>query len=331
MSIPDFGPAHYSPSPGMNGRRLRSNTPLNLSLDADDTNSYLYVLQSASEECVRGLFSLQKVAPTIALTSVFAEDVHTLLYTVGNVEVALHQFVDRELVGAESLHRRREQGATLQDAIGNVGSHLKSAVQGSLLAGGIASLLHLFALCLRRINEQLETLLALEEQGEAYAEIAATAACSAFLVRSSARRGHVIKALRAAASVVGTGCAARALLLRLRRRRAAATLHKSSVRLALILQLWWLATSVPQRAHKHRSSSYIELDRLAYGSRQQSGASENGGAGAHSPPHHIGGSSWRRRRGPPLSQQQPQLVEWRGGGASPPRRTSRSVGVGRPR
>ena len=117
MSIPDFGPAHDSPSPGLNGRRLRSNSPLNLSLDADDTNSYLYVLQSASEECVRGLFSLQKVAPTIALTSVFAEDVHTLLYTVGNVEVALHQFVDRELVGAESLHRRREQGATLQDAI----------------------------------------------------------------------------------------------------------------------------------------------------------------------------------------------------------------------
>ena len=252
----------------------------------------------------------------------FAEDVHTLLFLVGNVEVALHQFVDRELVGAESLHRRREQGATHQDAIGNVGSHLKSAVQGSLLAGGIASLLHLFALCLRRINEQLETLLALEEQGEAYAEIAATAACSAFPVLK--RRGHVIS-LRAAASVVGTGCAARALLLRLRRRRAAATLHKSSVP-ALILQLWWLATSVLQRAHKHRSRHRARPAGVAAAERREREWRRGRALAAH----HIGAAAGGGDGGH-LSQQQPQLVErgWRR--SSPPRRTSRSVGVGRSR
>jgi acetyl esterase/lipase/uncharacterized membrane protein YgcG len=275
MSVPDLAssPHHPSSSVGERGRR-RSTTPLNLSLDSDDTNSYLSVLQSASEECVRGLGCLQKVAPKLPTTSVFAEDVHTLLYTVGNVEVALHQFVDRELVGAESLHRRREQGATLQDALGKA-TNLRSTLQGSLLAGGIASLLHLFALCLRRINEQLEAILELEELGEAYGELVATAACVAFVRRVSSRRGPYQTA-RAIATVVGTGCAARALLLRLRRRRAAAALHRSQQRLTLILQLWWLATSVLQRAHKHKSSSYIELDRL---SRQQSAGDGGGGGG----------------------------------------------------
>ena len=114
---------------------------LSMSLDTDDNNSYLSVLQRASEECVRGLATLQKVAPALPLSSMFAPDVHTLLFVVGNVEVALHQFVDRELLerGGLSVGRRREQGARLQDALGRA-NNLKSTVQGSLLAGGIASL-----------------------------------------------------------------------------------------------------------------------------------------------------------------------------------------------
>ena len=80
-----------------------------MSLDTDDNNSYLSVLQRASEECVRGLATLQKVAPALPLSSMFAPDVHTLLFVVGNVEVALHQFVDRELLGVRGLSDTRSQ------------------------------------------------------------------------------------------------------------------------------------------------------------------------------------------------------------------------------
>ena len=58
----------------------------------------------------------------------------------------------------------------------------KSSVKASLLAGGIASLLHLFTLTLRRLNEQLERLLAIEQAGDAYPELAASAV-AAFCLR----------------------------------------------------------------------------------------------------------------------------------------------------
>ena len=264
-----------SPNGNINNRNGRSTTPLNLSLDSDDNNSYLSVLQSASEECVRGLGCLQKVAPALSLSSVFAQDVHTLLYTVGNVEVALHQFVDRELLPQGGLGvRRREQGARLQDALGRA-NNLKSTVQGSLLAGGIASLLHLFSQTLRRMNEQLEELMEIEEAGDAYGELATSVVCGLLLRRASARRSS---RARGVATVLGAGAAVRFLLLRLQRRRAAAALGRSQARLSLVLQLWWLATSVLQRATKHNSQqrnlSYIELDRLA---RQHTSGSGGGG------------------------------------------------------
>ena len=133
-----------------------------------EEDSHVSVLFAASEECVASLSLLSRVAPSLSLASGFSRDVHTLLYLVGNVETALHLFVDRELLGErEGFGRRREQGGKLQDALGRA-TRLKSTVKASLLAGGIASLLHLFALTLRRLNGQLEHLLKMESDGDAY-------------------------------------------------------------------------------------------------------------------------------------------------------------------
>jgi hypothetical protein len=187
---------------------------------------------------------LSRVAPVLRLTSIFAQDVHTLLYLIGNVETALHQFVDRELLGTEPWQKRREHGARLQDALTKAVS-LKSTVKASLLAGGIASLLHLFALTMRRLNGQLEQLISIERSGDAYAELAGVAVSAAVLRRTHATRHKHVRALATAA---GAACAARAALLRLRRRRHLQLLNRSQERLNLLLQLWWLATSVLQRA-----------------------------------------------------------------------------------
>ena len=224
-----------------------------------EEDSHVVVLTAACEELFESLALLGRLAPVLPLTSVFAKDVHTLLYLVGNVETALHQFVDRELLGPEQWNRRREHGARLQDALGRATS-AKSTVKASLLAGGIASLLHLFALTLRRLNGQLEALQPLEEAGDAYLEMAAAGACAVLVRRTSHGRAPRVRAL---ATAFGATCAARALLVRARRRRHLHRLHASQERLSLILQLWWLATSVLQRATKHNSSSYIELDKLA--------------------------------------------------------------------
>jgi hypothetical protein len=194
-------------------------------LREDPNESYLYTLHAASEGCVECCAILQRVAPELSLKSPFARDVHTLLYLVGNVEVALHQFVDRELLDREPWVRRREQGARLQDALERSRT-TKATVKASLLAGGIASLLHLFALTLRRLNEQLERLLAIEQAGNAYPEIAATIAAAYLLRRVS--RSHVPHA-RTLTGLLGTGCGARALLLRLRRRHAVEKLHATQV------------------------------------------------------------------------------------------------------
>ena len=250
---------------------------------AATADTYSNTLIAASTECVDTCAQLQRVAPALALSSVFARDVHTLCYVVSNVEIALHHFVDRELL-QEAWVRRREQGARLQDALERVTSSnlLKSTVKASLLAGGIASLLHLFAMTLRRLNCQLESLLDVDRRGDAYAELAAAAAAAAVVRRSRSRR------LRAAAAIACTACIARVVQLRLTRRRAAAALNATQERLQLTLHLWGMATSVLQRAHKANSSSYLELDRLTRLSSSSSrppsplGASERGNG--HSPP-----------------------------------------------
>ena len=236
-----------------------------------EDDSHITVLFAASEECVATIEALSRIAPQLSLSSVFARDVHTVLYLVGNVETALHQFVDRELLGTEPWVRRREQGARLQDALGRAGS-LKSTVKASLLAGGIASLLHLFALTLRRLHAQLEALLPIEQSGDAYAEIATAAACGLALRKLSPRHGK----LRAIAAALGAGCAARALLLRAKRRYHLQRLNATQERLSLVLQLWWLATSVLQRANKHKSASYIELDKLERSSSQNDKQGDEG-------------------------------------------------------
>ena len=115
-------------------------------------------------------------------------------------------------------------------------------MQASLLAGGIASLLHLFALTLRTINKQLNQLLEIEHQGDAYPELLAAAAAA--LLRYRAAPGAPTR--RSLLAAFSAGCAARAMLRRLARRRAVARLNASQERLAVILQLWWLATSVLQ-------------------------------------------------------------------------------------
>ena len=220
----------------------------------DGGSSYLSVLIAAAEECVEACGGLMRISPQLSLSSVFSQDVHALLYLVSNVETTLHQFVDRELL-QEPWVRRREQGGRLQDALSRATVGLKSTVQQSLLAGGIASLLHLFALTLRRINAQLEALLEHERRGDAHLEIACAAVSAALRHRCAARRPR----LRALLGALGAGCAARVLALRWRRRRAADALHASQERLGVLLQMWWLATSVLQRAHRANSASYIEL------------------------------------------------------------------------
>ena len=64
----------------------------------------------------------------------------------------------------------------------------------------------------------------------------------------------------------------------------ALTFGSSSERLALTLQLWHLATSVLQRAHRAVASSYIELDRL---DRRESCNNAPGALPILIPPHPL--------------------------------------------
>jgi len=82
-----------------------------------------------------------------------AKHLHELVYTVTTIETLVHQFIDRELLGDADNHqvfRRRESGAKLQDTLDKMRDNpLKPAVKASLLSGGIASLLYLFAILVR--------------------------------------------------------------------------------------------------------------------------------------------------------------------------------------
>jgi hypothetical protein len=152
-------------------------------------HTYIQPLIAASTECVEACGTLQRVAPVLPLSSPFARDLHTLFYVVSNVETQLHHFIERELLQVRAGDpRSREHGARLQDALERAASSstVKSTVKASLLAGGIASLLHLLTVALRRLNKQLNNVLEADKRGDAYAELA-TAAAAALVLRRTAR------------------------------------------------------------------------------------------------------------------------------------------------
>ena len=119
--------------------------------------AHISTLEAACCECVSACESLQRLVPLLPLTSPFAKNVHDLIVTVGTIETALHQFVDRELL-EEMPGKKREAGGRLQDAVERAHGSLKPTVKASLLAGGIASVLHLFALTLAQLNVQLRAM-----------------------------------------------------------------------------------------------------------------------------------------------------------------------------
>ena len=261
-------------------------------------DSYVQTLLSASTECVDAIASLQRIAPQLQLTSGFAADVHTLFYVLGNLETALHHFVDRELLQDQTLMRRREQGAKLEDALARAADRgvLKSSVRASLLAGGIASILHLFALTLQKLNQQFSELLEAERRGDAYAELAGASIAALVLCWSSGGGGCRRRPrVRTLALVAGGVCAARVAQLRLQRRAAAAALTATQERLSLVLHMWGLATSVLQRAHRAKSSSYLELDTMDRDRRASDSMerrnSAGGGFGGASRPASPGNST----------------------------------------
>ena len=238
-------------------------------------HTYIQPLIAASTECVEACGTLQRVAPVLPLSSPFARDLHTLFYVVSNVETQLHHFIERELLQVRAGDpRSREHGARLQDALERAASSstVKSTVKASLLAGGIASLLHLLTVALRRLNKQLNNVLEADKRGDAYAELA-TAAAAALVLRRTARDRSRWPRMRLIAGGVCALCTARVLQLRLERRRATQLLTSLQERLSLLLHLWGLSTSVLQRAQKANSSSYIDLhsmDRRGASSRPSS-------------------------------------------------------------
>ena len=248
-------------------------------------HTYIQPLIAASTECVEACGTLQRVAPVLPLSSPFARDLHTLFYVVSNVETQLHHFIERELLQVRAGDpRSREHGARLQDALERAASSstVKSTVKASLLAGGIASLLHLLTVALRRLNKQLNNVLEADKRGDAYAELA-TAAAAALVLRRTARDRSRWPRMRLIAGGVCALCTARVLQLRLERRRATQLLTSLQERLSLLLHLWGLSTSVLQRAQKANSSSYIDLhsmDRRGASSRPSS----PGNAPGNSPP-----------------------------------------------
>jgi hypothetical protein len=249
-------------------------------------HTYIQPLIAASTECVEACGTLQRVAPVLPLSSPFARDLHTLFYVVSNVETQLHHFIERELLQVRAGDpRSREHGARLQDALERAASSstVKSTVKASLLAGGIASLLHLLTVALRRLNKQLNNVLEADKRGDAYAELA-TAAAAALVLQRTARDRSRWPRMRLIAGGVCALCTARVLQLRLERRRATQLLTSLQERLSLLLHLWGLSTSVLQRAQKANSSSYIDLhsmDRRGASSRPSSPG--NGPASANSP------------------------------------------------
>lgn len=237
---------------------------------ANPDDQYIETLVTAAHKCVSTCSRLQQVVLALPLTSSYAQSVHSLMWIVGNAETALHQFIDRELLH-EPYARRRESGARLQDAIEAARGSLKPTVKASLLAGGIASLLHLFAHLLVKLHRQLDAVLAEATSTRPWwPQLSSLAlACITFNALPP-QRTH----LRRGAKACGMGLVVALLAQRAMQLRLARALRTSCERLSLTLQLWHLATSVLQRAHRAVATSYIELDRL---DRRDSNGGKGGG------------------------------------------------------
>ena len=219
-------------------------------VSAHSFQAYTQTLIAAATECVDACATLQRVTPVLPLSSGFARDVHTLFYVVSNVETALHHFIERELLQVRTGDpRSREHGGRLQDALerATLSTTVKPTVKASLLAGGIASLLHLITVTLRRLNSQLEGVLEAERRGGAYVEMVAAIVSACIWARSIRSRW---KAVGSTMSAICIACSVRVVQLRAQRKRAILELNSSQERLSLLLQLWVLSTSVLQRAHK---------------------------------------------------------------------------------
>jgi hypothetical protein len=203
-----------------------------------------------------------------------AKHLHELVYTVSTIETLVHQFIDRELLDDAASHpafRRRESGAKLQDTLERMrDAPPKPAVKASLLSGGIASLLYLFAILLRDLNVALSTVprvelatashlsSALSALGTAAAGCALQLSAAPRRLLTSPRHRRLLgRGLVGAAAAVGV----RAVVAELARHRTAKRLGLSAERLSLTLRLWCLATSVLQRAHR-QGVSYIQLQGL---------------------------------------------------------------------
>ena len=181
--------------------------------------AHISTLEAACCECVSACENLQRLVPLLPLTSPFAKNVHDLIVTVGTIETALHQFVDRELL-EEMPGKKREAGGRLQDAVERAHGSLKPTVKASLLAGGIASVLHLFALTLAQLNVQLRAMglqLEAEPRHGQYTRALACASLGLALIARAAPPSSRLAATPAARrrlALVGGAACARLLLLK---------------------------------------------------------------------------------------------------------------------
>ena len=232
------------------------------------------VLVSACRECVNACESLQRLVPELQLTSPFAKTVHELIYTFGGVEAVLHQFIDRELLQeAPGRGKTRETGARLQDALERANGSIKPTIKASLLAGGIASLLHLFSLTLRQLSAQLDAIFDdRKTRSRLTSTVALVSGGLALLSRFSRRSPATLATLRRQLAIVCAAACTRLAFMKAHERRRANALQTSLERLLSTLRLWIMSTSVLQRAQKLVAHSYVELDHLgSSGSKMDSG------------------------------------------------------------
>lgn len=270
--------------------------------------AHISTLEAACCECVSACESLQRLVPMLPLTSPFAKNVHDLIMTVGTIETALHQFVDRELL-EEMPGKKREAGGRLQDAVERAHGSLKPTVKASLLAGGIASVLHLFSLTLAQLNVQLRAMGQQLEAEPRHGQYSRALACGslglALLARAAppSSRFAASPASRRRLALVGAAACARLLLLKGLEVRRAAALHTSLERLLSTLRLWIMSTSVLQRAHKYVAQSYVELEQLDASSLSSLPASGSGHSLVQNLGSSVGGASRL-----PFSRSYPQLI-----------------------
>ena len=185
---------------------------------------------------------LQRVLPELPLTSA-APGVHGMVATLTSLGVALHQFIEREL-----LHGRAraalDSGQRLQDALERAARSSRRRRRASPAASRRSS-----TSSPRRCAPPSAS--APPGPPRRHAQGLALAGC-ALAGRLLPRRAHLPAAAAGAA-------AARAARLWLQRRRLVAAIEVA--RAAAAHCLWALSTSMLQRAHRAVASSYIDLHR----------------------------------------------------------------------